>query len=132
MVFEAMGLHVFFRQQKLKVPFRTSLLVSMIGMFYSSVTPAATGGQPMQVFSFKKRGVPTGLSSSGLAVKFFCYQTALLALGGGFGGGVRCGEICGAVSGAVSYSGAPVSNSSYSGYSASSSGYSASYSVSAG
>ena len=82
MVFEAMGLHVFFRQQKLKVPFRTSLLVSMIGMFYSSVTPAATGGQPMQVFSFKKRGVPTGLSSSGLAVKFFCYQTALLALGG--------------------------------------------------
>lgn len=81
-IFESMGLHVFFRQQKVKAPFRSSLLVSLIGMFYSNVTPAATGGQPMQVFAFKKRGVPTGLSSSGLAVKFFCYQTALLALGG--------------------------------------------------
>lgn len=82
MAFEAMGLHVFFLQQKVKIRYRTSLLVALIGSFYSSVTPAATGGQPMQVFALKKRGVPTGVSSSGLAVKFFCFQTALLTLGG--------------------------------------------------
>ena len=44
--------------------------------------PAATGGQPMQVLALKKRGIPAGLSSSGLAVKFFTFQTALLSLGG--------------------------------------------------
>lgn len=82
MVFEALGVHVFFRQQGLKPKFGTSLLVSVIGMFYSSVTPAATGGQPMQVFAFKKRGIAPGVSSSALAVKFFCFQTALLTLGG--------------------------------------------------
>ena len=82
MTFEAMGLHVFFRQQKVKIKFRTSLLVALIGSFYSSITPAATGGQPMQVFALKKRGVSPGLSSSGLAVKFFTFQTALLTLGG--------------------------------------------------
>ena len=82
MTFEAMGLHVFFHQQKVKIKFRTSLLVALIGAFYSSVTPAATGGQPMQVFALKKRGIPAGVSSSGLAVKFFTFQTALLSIGG--------------------------------------------------
>ena len=82
MTFEGMGLHVFFHQQGIKIKFCTSFLVALIGSFYSSVTPAATGGQPMQVFALKKRGVPAGISSSGLAVKFFTFQTALLSLGG--------------------------------------------------
>ena len=82
MTFEGMGLHVFFHQQKIKIKFRLSLLVALIGSFYSSVTPAATGGQPMQVLALKKRGIPAGISSSGLAVKFFTFQTALLTLGG--------------------------------------------------
>ena len=82
MTFEAMGLHVFFHQQRIKIKFRVSLLVALIGSFYSSVTPAATGGQPMQVLALKKRGIPAGISSSGLAVKFFTFQTALLTLGG--------------------------------------------------
>ena len=81
MVFESLGVHVFFLQQGLRPKFRSSLFVSIIGMFYSSITPAATGGQPMQVFAFKKRGIPAGISSSALAVKFFCYQTALLSMG---------------------------------------------------
>jgi len=81
-VFEALGLHIFLLQQKQKVKLRTSILVAMIGSFYSAVTPAATGGQPMQVFAYKKRGIPTGFSSSGLAVKFFTFQTALLTMGG--------------------------------------------------
>ena len=81
MTFEAMGLHVFFRQQKIKIAFPTSLLVALIGSFYSSVTPAATGGQPMQVLALKRRGIPAGISSSGLAVKFFTFQTALLTIG---------------------------------------------------
>ncbi len=82
MTFEAMGLHVFFHQQKVKIKFRLSLLVALIGSFYSSVTPAATGGQPMQVLALKKRNIPAGISSSGLAVKFFTFQMALLSLGG--------------------------------------------------
>ena len=82
MTFEGMGLYIFLLQQKQKVRFTSSFIVAMIGSFYSAVTPAATGGQPMQVFAYKKRGVPTGFSSSGLAVKFFTFQTALLTMGG--------------------------------------------------
>lgn len=77
-IFEGMGMHVFIRWNKIKIKLSSSILVGLIGTFYSSVTPAATGGQPMQVFAFKKRGVPAGISSSGLAIKFFTFQTALL------------------------------------------------------
>ena len=81
MTFEGMGLHVFFRQQQVKIKLGLSLMIGMIGSFYSAVTPAATGGQPMQVLSLRKRGYSSGLTSSGLAVKFFTFQMALLSLG---------------------------------------------------
>lgn len=80
---EGLLLHVFFLQQKIKVKLTASLLAGLTGMFYSAVTPSATGGQPMQVFSLKKHNVPVGISTSALAVKFFNWQCALLLLGAG-------------------------------------------------
>lgn len=81
MLLEGVIPFVFFRFQKVKVRVSTSVLVGLIGMYYSSITPAATGGQPMQVYALKKRGVPAGVSSSALAVKFFCWQSAMLLMG---------------------------------------------------
>lgn len=78
---EGASLYVFFRFQKVRVPLKVNLMVGLIGMYYSAITPAATGGQPMQVFSLKKRGVAPGIASSALAVKFFCWQCALLLMG---------------------------------------------------
>ncbi len=79
---EALVNQCFFIWQRVKIRYFSTLHVTILGMFYSNVTPAATGGQPMQVFAFKNRGVPVGVASSGLAVKFFCFQAALL-IGGG-------------------------------------------------
>ena len=81
MVTEALINQCFFIWQRVNIRFFSTLHVTLLGMFYSNVTPAATGGQPMQVFAFKKRGVPVGVSSSSLAVKFFCFQAALLTGG---------------------------------------------------
>ena len=78
---ETLGVQAFFIQQKVRIRFGSTLLVSLIGMFYSNVTPAASGGQPMQVFAFNKRGVPPGIASSALAVKFFCFQVSVLVTG---------------------------------------------------
>lgn len=41
-------------------PLGDSIDVSMIGFFYSAVTPAAAGGQPFQVLHMHRRGIPTG------------------------------------------------------------------------
>lgn len=81
MSMEGSLLYIFFRFQKIAVKFRHCISVGLIGMYYSSITPAATGGQPMQVFALKRRGIAPGLTSSALAVKFFCWQCALLLLG---------------------------------------------------
>ena len=81
MMFEAMGLHVFFHQQGVRIKYRTSFLVALIGSFYSSVTPAATGGQPMQVYYLHQRYIPTGVATSALVVRFFSFQLMLSVIG---------------------------------------------------
>ncbi|NLW20299.1 MAG: flippase-like domain-containing protein [Clostridiales bacterium] len=78
---EGLILRIFFYFQDVEIGWASCTMVGLIGMFYSSITPAATGGQPMQVFAFKKRGVSSGVGYSSLAVKFFCWQCALLLIG---------------------------------------------------
>lgn len=80
-LFEGGILQLYFRLQGARVRMGDSMRCGLIGMYYSAITPAATGGQPMQVFSMKKRGISAGLTSSALAVKFFCWQCALLLSG---------------------------------------------------
>ena len=80
-LFEGGILQLYFRLQGARVRVADSMRCGLIGMYYSAITPAATGGQPMQVFSMKKRGVSPGLTGSALAVKFFCWQCALLLSG---------------------------------------------------
>lgn len=80
-LFETLMLHVFYRFQHVQATFSASLIATLIGMFYSGITPAATGGQPMQVVAMSKRKVSGGVTSSALAVKFFCFQSALLMMG---------------------------------------------------
>lgn len=81
MITETISMHIFFMFQGFKVPFLRLLRIVIIGNYYSSITPAATGGQPLQVYYLKKSGVPVGISSSVLAVRFFVFQLTLLVLG---------------------------------------------------
>lgn len=78
---EGLILRIFFYFQQVKIRLSSCNLVGLIGIYYSSITPAATGGQPMQAFAMKKRGVSTGIGYSALAVKFFCWQCAMLLIG---------------------------------------------------
>lgn len=81
MITETISTHIFFRMQGFVVnPFKLFRIVIM-GNYYSSITPASTGGQPMQIYYLKKCGVPVGISTSVLTVRFFIYQLSLLTLG---------------------------------------------------
>ena len=48
-----------------------------VGQFYSAITPAAVGGQPMQVYCLTKQKVDTAVASSCLLQKFLVYQTTI-------------------------------------------------------
>lgn len=62
-------------------PLADSIDVSMIGFFYSAVTPAAAGGQPFQVLHMHRRGIPTGTATSVICTVYSLWNIALVSLG---------------------------------------------------
>ena len=58
--------------------------VALIGFFYSNITPSAAGGQPMQVNSLRKAGIPVGYGTMAVTIRFFTNQFMISALSLGF------------------------------------------------
>lgn len=51
-----------------------------VGFFFSSVTPSATGGQPMQLYYMHKDGLSVGAGTLALLLEFVSYQTVTVLL----------------------------------------------------
>ena len=65
--------------------YRACLRYAITGFFFSSVTPSASGGQPMQVYAMYRDGHPPAPGAMALLVEFFSFQLVAVALGiGGF------------------------------------------------
>ncbi len=52
-----------------------------VGFFFSAITPSATGGQPMQVYYMRKKGIPVSVTSVALLVIALFYKTVLVLAG---------------------------------------------------
>lgn len=52
--------------------------ITMIGQYFTVITPLGVAAQPMQISEFKKYGINQNVSASLLLRKFFVYQTCLL------------------------------------------------------
>lgn len=77
---DSVSMHYFLRRQGHAVSLKYAVFISLIGTYYSNVTPGASGGQPMQIYYLKKAGVPVGIGTSATTVKYFCYQIMLMLL----------------------------------------------------
>lgn len=62
------------------IRFIDCLKYAFIGFFFSSVTPSASGGQPMQVYYMKKDRIEISHSSLALLVEFACYQLVTISM----------------------------------------------------
>lgn len=51
--------------------------VTLLGQFFNSITPFASGGMPAQIFALQKAGISGGHAASALIVKSMSYQFAL-------------------------------------------------------
>lgn len=80
MIVDSMCVRTYLKDQGFKVSFGYALFVSVEGLYYCGVTPGSAGGQPMQVYYLRKKGVPIGISSSALLVKQFSYQLVMIVL----------------------------------------------------
>ena len=61
--------------------FGNGLLTTMIGMFYSALTPFSSGGQPFQIIQMRQRGINVGTATSVLMVKFLAWHSIVTLLG---------------------------------------------------
>ncbi|GHU69570.1 phosphatidylglycerol lysyltransferase [Clostridia bacterium] len=76
----ALALVVYCKFQGCGLKMSGALYVTLIGLFYSGVTPAATGGQPMQVYELTKRNVNPSVGTSAVAVETAGFQFLLVIL----------------------------------------------------
>jgi len=59
------------------IPFSRAMRLSIIGQFYSAITPASTGGQPVQIVYMNRDGLSVGEATGIISLKFLGFQTAL-------------------------------------------------------
>ncbi len=81
-LFEAMGTWNCLRNRGYRISLLRVLGTGLIGMYYSDITPSAAGGQPMQVNSLRKAGIPVEYGTLALTVRFVMNQfmVCLIAL----------------------------------------------------
>lgn len=63
-----------------RVSLLEQLKYSMAGFFFSSITPSASGGQPMQLYFMHKDGLPLSHSSLALLTELTSFQAAAASL----------------------------------------------------
>ena len=78
---DGLAFHHYLRLHGKRVSVPYAVFICLAGQYYSDVTPGATGGQPMQVYYMRKRGVPVGIGTSAVTVQFFCFQMMLGLVG---------------------------------------------------
>lgn len=69
---------IFCRLYTRQYKFHQGIATSMVGQFYSDVTPGASGGQVMQVYTLKSQGIQVSNAASIMVMWFILYQTALI------------------------------------------------------
>ena len=54
---------------------------TLIGFFFSSITPAATGGQPMEIYYMYKEKYSSTYGMTALLIQFCCFQCVTILAG---------------------------------------------------
>lgn len=69
---------VFCRLYTRHYKYHQGVATAAIGQFYSDVTPGASGGQVMQVYTLKSQGVQVSNAASIMVMSFIIYQATLI------------------------------------------------------
>ena len=73
-LFDAIGSWYCLKKQGFSLGISTVFSITLIGFYYSNITPGASGGQPMQVNSLHKAGVPVGNGTTTVTVRLIANQ----------------------------------------------------------
>lgn len=65
------------RRLKSRSDYWTSLKITIIGQYYSYLTPFASGGQPAQLYTMKQNRIPLSTGTAVLVSKFILFQVTV-------------------------------------------------------
>ncbi len=77
MFFDAFCYWIYFHSEGFGISLGRTITASLIGFYYSNITPTSAGGQPMLVNSLRKAGVPVGYGTTAATIRFICNQFAV-------------------------------------------------------
>ena len=80
-LFKALKLSIMTKALTKKFHFKTCFETAIIGSYYNTVTPLATGGQTFEIHHLSKHGVDSGVAYSAPIAAFLLNQLAFVALG---------------------------------------------------
>jgi hypothetical protein len=79
--FEGAALLVIVRASGYKQGQFSGLVYSASDIYFSAITPSASGGQPASAYFMMKDGIPAGVTTAALIVNLIMYTLAILAIG---------------------------------------------------
>ncbi len=79
--FEALGLCRILRAFGYRVRFRTGCLYAASDIYFSSITPSATGGQPASAFFMVGDGISAAVSTVALLLNLIMYTISIMIVG---------------------------------------------------
>ena len=79
-VFDGFNYWFYLRRAGFKLSIGRAINVALIGFYYSNITPSAAGGQPMQVNSMRKAGIPVGYGTMAVTIRFITNQFMISAM----------------------------------------------------
>ncbi len=77
----ALSLYNFVKKFKRDIEFKKILKIVFITQFFDGITPSSSGGQPYQIYAFKKEKIEITDATTIVIQNFIVYQIALILLG---------------------------------------------------
>ncbi|MCR4566618.1 MAG: flippase-like domain-containing protein [Pseudobutyrivibrio sp.] len=80
-VFEAIAICSILKGLSYKRSLGKGLVYSTSDIYFSAITPSATGGQPASAYFMHRDGIPAGVVSASLVLNLMMYNASIIALG---------------------------------------------------
>lgn len=77
---DSLRLKLVLRQFDYRIGLGTAFVNSLLGYFFSNLTPMATGGQPFQIYHLKKNGIDAKTSTNVMMSRFIEYAGSAIIL----------------------------------------------------
>ena len=80
-VFEALAIMTIIKSFGYKRPFRKGIVYSTSDIYFSAITPSASGGQPASAYFMMRDGIPGSMTTVALIVNLVMYSFAIVIIG---------------------------------------------------